>query len=60
MSLHPEHVHCAEAEGDGIEPNISRPRGVQVWIQDCNDRVYTVDYGDPCGAPSPRCGWWGP
>ena len=39
------------ADGTGVEPNIARPAGVQVWVHDRNDRVYTADYGDPCEPP---------
>ncbi|MGQ9661057.1 MAG: glycoside hydrolase domain-containing protein [Kiritimatiellia bacterium] len=35
------------AEGTGVRANVARPPGFQVWVQDRNDRVYTVDYGDP-------------
>ncbi len=33
--------------GGGAEPNTGRPRGVQVWNQDRNDRTSAFDYGDP-------------
>ncbi|MCG3180159.1 MAG: hypothetical protein BIFFINMI_02516 [Phycisphaerae bacterium] len=36
------------AEGSGVQPNVGRPAGVQVWNQDVNDRVTAMDYGDPC------------
>ena len=36
------------AAGGGIEPNTARPEGLQVWNHDRNDRVTSVDYGDPC------------
>ncbi len=35
------------AEGDGIEPNVVRPRGVQVWTENLLTEVTDVDYGDP-------------
>lgn len=35
------------ATGKGIEPNVSRPKGLQVWTQDRNDRVTIHDRGDP-------------
>lgn len=41
------------AEGGGVEPNVSRPAGLQVWVQDRSDRVYTADYGDPLGVLAP-------
>ncbi|MFC1479668.1 glycoside hydrolase domain-containing protein [Planctomycetota bacterium] len=37
-------LKCA---GGGVTPNIGRPAGVQVWVQDRNDRVTPGDYGDP-------------
>ncbi len=36
-----------KAAGSGAIPNVARPAGVQVWVQDRNDRVYGPDYGDP-------------
>jgi hypothetical protein len=33
--------------GGGAVPNVSRPSGVQVWVQDRNDRITVGDYGDP-------------
>lgn len=35
------------ASGGGVEPNVRRPAGVQVWNQDCNDCALASDYGDP-------------
>jgi glycosyl hydrolase family 123 len=35
------------ATGGGVTPNVSRPKGVQVWTHDRNDRVTALDYGDP-------------
>jgi len=43
------HSVTLKAVGAGIEASASRPAGVQVWVQDRNDRVYTVDYGDALG-----------
>jgi len=34
--------------GAGIEPNVSRPKGLRIWAHDINDRVTERDYGDPC------------
>lgn len=36
------------AVGGGVTPNTARPRGLQVWNHDVNDRVSVSDYGDPC------------
>ena len=36
------------AGGGGVQPNTARPKGVQVWNHDRNDRVTAADYGDPC------------
>ncbi|MHC4914307.1 MAG: glycoside hydrolase domain-containing protein [Planctomycetota bacterium] len=33
--------------GGGATPNVARPAGVQVWVQDRNDRVYGRDHADP-------------
>jgi len=33
--------------GSGAVPNTGRPKGLQVWNQDVNDRVTVLDYGDP-------------
>jgi len=35
-----------EAAGTGVAPNVSRPKGVQVWTEDTNDRITPLDYGD--------------
>ena len=35
------------AEGAGVEPNILRPDGVQVWRADIHERVSLDDFGDP-------------
>jgi hypothetical protein len=35
------------ATGTGAVANTSRPKGVQVWNQDGNDRAAVGDYGDP-------------
>ena len=35
------------AEGTGIQPNASRPVGLQVWNSDRNDRLGGLEYGDP-------------
>jgi Glycoside hydrolase 123, catalytic domain len=37
-------LRCA---GGGATPNVARPKGVQVWNHDRNDRVTVYDYGDP-------------
>ena len=31
----------------GATPNVARPKGIQVWNHDRNDRVTALDYGDP-------------
>lgn len=41
------------AKGTGIEPNVARPAGRQVWNVDRNDRTCLADYGDPCEALRP-------
>ncbi len=43
------HADLAEIRlrGSGAQPNVSRPAGFQVWVQDRNDRVALSDYGDP-------------
>jgi hypothetical protein len=42
------------AEGAGIEPNISRPKGkIQVWNANLLEEVTDVDYGDPHDAVVP-------
>lgn len=35
------------SNGNGAVPNVSRPTGVQLWVQDRSDRVSLADYGDP-------------
>ncbi len=37
--------------GSGAVPNTARPKGLQVWPQDVNDRACVDDYGDPCEPP---------
>lgn len=39
--------------GSGAVPNIARPKGIQVWNHDVNDRVTVLDYGDPCESLRP-------
>jgi len=41
------------AEGSGAVPNVSRPKGLQVWNCDVNDRVSVLDYADPNEALRP-------
>jgi len=36
------------AAGSGATPNTGRPKGLQVWNHDVNDRVTVLDSGDPC------------
>jgi hypothetical protein len=33
--------------GAGITPNVKRPKGVHVWVEDINDRVGQHDWADP-------------
>lgn len=35
------------ATGDSVRPNVSRPKGVQVWNSTVLEAVYDTDYGDP-------------
>lgn len=35
-----------QAAGDGISANVARPKGVQVWTENTNDRITPLDYGD--------------
>ena len=42
------------ASGAGVTPNVARPRGMQVWSHDINDRISVLDYGDPCESPRVR------
>jgi hypothetical protein len=35
-----------EADGAGVRPNVARPKGLQVWTENTNDRVTVIDYGD--------------
>jgi hypothetical protein len=35
------------AEGSGLVANVSRPKGLQLWNHDINDRVNVLDFGDP-------------
>lgn len=35
------------AVGGGIEPNVARPDGVQVWNLDIHDRLEEINYGAP-------------
>lgn len=37
-----------QGAGQGVVPNVARPQGVQVWTENVNDRICTLDYGD-CG-----------
>jgi len=32
---------------DGLQPNVARPTGLQVWNHTLTDRVCAADYGDP-------------
>jgi len=33
--------------GAGVAPNVGRPKGLQLWAADINDRITSADYGDP-------------
>ncbi len=35
-----------QADGTGVAPNVARPKGVQVWTENTNDRITPLDYGD--------------
>jgi hypothetical protein len=35
-----------QAAGAGVVPNVARPKGVQVWTENTNDRITPFDYGD--------------
>jgi hypothetical protein len=35
-----------QATAAGIAPNVARPKGVQVWTENTNDRITPLDYGD--------------
>lgn len=35
-----------QAVGGGIAANVARPKGMQVWSENTNDRISVVDYGD--------------
>jgi len=43
-----------QAAGGGVAANVARPKGLQVWMHDINDRVCVTDYGDPCEEPRVR------
>lgn len=36
-----------KAAGSGCEPNLDRPKGIQVWTADLNTRITDVAYADP-------------
>jgi hypothetical protein len=35
-----------QAAGGGVAPNVVRPKGLQVWSENSNDRISVLDYGD--------------
>ncbi len=35
-----------QAAGEGVAPNLARPKGLQVWTENVNDRISVLDYGD--------------
>jgi len=35
-----------QAAGAGVAPNVARPKGLQVWSENTNDRISVLDYGD--------------
>jgi len=35
-----------QAAGTGAAPNVARPKGVQVWTENTNDRISPMDFGD--------------
>ncbi|MDD4888798.1 MAG: hypothetical protein PHU85_02620 [Phycisphaerae bacterium] len=35
-----------QAAGSGAVANVARPKGLQVWSEDTDDRICTLDYGD--------------
>ncbi len=35
-----------QAVGAGASPNVDRPKGVQVWTENTDDRITPLDYGD--------------
>lgn len=35
-----------QAAGGGVTPNVARPKGLQVWSENTNDRISVLDYGD--------------
>lgn len=35
-----------QAAGGGVTPNVGRPSGLQVWSENSNDRITTLDFGD--------------
>ena len=41
------------ATGGGITPNVSRPRGLHVWVEDVNDRIACREWADPCEPVGP-------
>ncbi|MHC4917735.1 MAG: glycoside hydrolase domain-containing protein, partial [Planctomycetota bacterium] len=43
-----------QATGGGIQPNLPRPAGIQVWTPDVNDRLSALDYGDYTAKPRIR------
>ena len=42
-----------QAVGEGVSPNVARPKGLQVWSENTNDRITVYDYGDPVEGPRP-------
>lgn len=46
IALDPKSLRLT-ATGTGIVPNVSRPKGVHVWVEDINDRVGAHDWADP-------------
>ncbi|HUU22566.1 MAG TPA: glycoside hydrolase domain-containing protein, partial [Phycisphaerae bacterium] len=46
-------VQLAATGGEGIEPNVTRPAGVQVWTTNSLEPVHDIDWFDPLQMPGP-------
>lgn len=46
-------VRLAASAAAGVMPNLTRPKGLQVWAANAFDIVRDVDFGDPCETPKP-------
>ncbi|KKL63731.1 hypothetical protein LCGC14_2172180, partial [marine sediment metagenome] len=46
-------VRLTAADGEGIEPNVTRPSGVQVWTTNIIEMVHDIDWSDPLQRPDP-------